>query len=272
MKATKLFTRLFVLAAVFSHSFLKAQDIPIQVINTAGGGGVLGSGTQVYYNIGETVINTINGPGSTVTQGFLQPGFVGDFGLTATAMFNNVTCADKNDGFISIAASVSGASNPSLFTYQYHWTDVNNPSIDPCPGNDCSSLDSLSGGTFSVIVVSVFTGVGTVPNDTVIIQNIIVLNNSEPCQIEIFNGVTPNGDGHNDFFFIRNIEGFPSNIVQIYNRWGQKLDEINGYDNTSLFWPDLNKASAPPSGTYFYVIDLGNGTKLLKGWIELTRK
>ena len=37
---------------------------------------------------------------------------------------------------------------------------------------------------------------------------------------EIFNLVTPNGDGLNDYFELRGIENFGPNEVKIYNRWG----------------------------------------------------
>jgi hypothetical protein len=57
---------------------VRAQDIPIQVINSAGGSGTINTGSgviDVSYNIGETVISTVNGT-PLVTQGFLQPDMV----------------------------------------------------------------------------------------------------------------------------------------------------------------------------------------------------
>ncbi|KZE74749.1 hypothetical protein AV926_17605, partial [Myroides marinus] len=38
--------------------------------------------------------------------------------------------------------------------------------------------------------------------------------------IVIYNLVTPDGDGKNDYFIIDNINKFPNNTVEIYNRWG----------------------------------------------------
>lgn len=65
------------------------------------------------------------------------------------------------------------------------------------------------------------------------------------------NVFTPNGDGHNDIFYIDpgDVSDFK---LQIYNRWGQLLFEN---DDRYVFWdgttPDSEEA---PSGAYFYVI------------------
>ena len=93
---------------------------------------------------------------------------------------------------------------------------------------------------------------------------------SDRCSLVVYNGVTPNGDGHNDYFRIENIEQYSGNLVLIFNRWGQKLAEINDYNNTNNFWAGTDQQV--PSGTYYYVIDLKNGSELLKGYIELTKQ
>ncbi|HWY10345.1 MAG TPA: gliding motility-associated C-terminal domain-containing protein [Bacteroidia bacterium] len=242
----------------------KSQSIPIHVINSAGGGGPVGTtSVEVYYNIGETVISTISSGTTTVTQGFLQPDIVGKFGLTATAFPNGVSCVGKLDGFIAITASVSGIQPQSAFTLSYYWSN------GACPSNNCSSINNLSPGTYSVLVVSTCTSSSVA--DSVKVQNIVVADNFSPCTIEIFNGVTPNGDGHNDFFYIGNIEEYPKNNVTIYNRWGQQLAHIDGYNNIDKKWDGTMNGTGnlAPTGTYFYIIDLGNGSKLFKGWLEL---
>ncbi len=122
-------------------------------------------------------------------------------------------------------------------------------------------------------IVSHYTGTLTsVPNDTVKLTNLVVSGSLEPCQISVFNGISPNGDGINDFFFIENIDQFPDNSVEVYNRWGQKLYEEKKYDNVNTIWKGTVNGgdTQAPSGTYFYIITLGNGTKPIKGWIELT--
>lgn len=244
-----------------------SQSISPQVINSAGGGGPVGStGVEVYYNIGETMITTIGNGTNFITQGFLQPDIVGDFGLVATPFISPNSCADKTDGSIRIAATVSGAANQSDFVFTYFWSPAS-----LCPTNDCSNIDSLPAGTYSVNVIATHISNPNL-NDTVSIVNLVIAGSNEPCQVSIFTGISPNGDGNNDFFFITNIEQFPDNSVEIYNRWGQKLFGTKNYNNIDNAWNGtINGGSeVASSGTYFYIIDLGNGSKPIKGWLELT--
>lgn len=240
-----------------------AQSINNQVLNSAGGEGTAGT-TTIYYNIGETVINTINSASNTVTQGFLQPDVLGNFGLSVSTAINHLTCVGKTDGAIVLTPTVSGISTAITPSYQYFW----NPS-SLCPANDCPSLNNLNAGVYSVTVIATF---GT-KMDTVEVNNITINDSTEPCLLEIFNGVTPNGDNKNDFFFIGNIDQYPKNNVKIFTRWGQLISEIDGYNNADKIWNGTSdKGTVVLSGTYFYIIDLGNGAKLIKGWLELLNK
>lgn len=74
---------------------------------------------------------------------------------------------------------------------------------------------------------------------------------------------SPNGDGFNDFFAVANIEYYPNNTVYVYNRWGKKVLEQSAYKND---WGAGNDVTA---GTYFYVVDPGDGTDFLKGYVTI---
>src|ERR1700752_3064094 len=98
------------ISIIFMLCFAKlfSQSISPQVINSAGGGGQVGTtGVEVYYNIGEPIVSTINNGTDVITQGFLQPDIVGKFGLVVSTFSTNVSCADKNDGTIGVIASIS---------------------------------------------------------------------------------------------------------------------------------------------------------------------
>lgn len=261
------FAVVFLLCAGF---WAKAQSVSPQVINAAGGGGPVGaSGMEVYYNIGEPFYTTLNANGQFITQGFLQPEVAGEFGLTASAFMTPASCADKTDGNIRVEAKLSAGVNPANFRISYHW----NTSSLCLAGSTCSMVANLPAGTYSVLVVCEYTGSGgVVPTDTVKLSDLVVGGSSEPCQITVYNGFSPNDDGVNDVFYIENIAQFPGNKVEVYNRWGQKLAEIKDYDNTNNAWRGTIGTSTQqaPAATYFYIIDLNNGTAPLKGWLELT--
>jgi gliding motility-associated-like protein len=62
--------------------------------------------------------------------------------------------------------------------------------------------------------------------------------------------------GKNEIFIIRNIEYFSDNTLYIYNRWGEELLALNGYNNTTIKWEGLNKnGNELPEGTYFAIED-----------------
>ena len=80
------------------------------------------------------------------------------------------------------------------------------------------------------------------------------------CAIEVFNAVSPNGDGLNDVFFIRGLECYPDNTVEIYNRWGVLVFERNGYNNTDKAFRGISEGRVTikqseelPVGTYYYI-------------------
>jgi len=73
----------------------------------------------------------------------------------------------------------------------------------------------------------------------------------------IYDGISPNGDGVNDFFVIKTIENYPVNSLQIFNRWGVEVFSKNGYknefDGTSKGRMTLSQNEKLPFGNYFYV-------------------
>ena len=72
------------------------------------------------------------------------------------------------------------------------------------------------------------------------------------------NGISPNGDGQNDWWIIDNIIFFTNNHVEIYNRWGEMLYSVDGYNNTSVKWEGLYNNKPLPVGTYYYIINLND--------------
>jgi len=68
-------------------------------------------------------------------------------------------------------------------------------------------------------------------------------------EIFIPNAFSPNGDGINDTWQIRNIDKFPNNEVEIFNRWGNRVYRARPYQNE---WD----GNGLPDGAYYYILKL----------------
>lgn len=83
------------------------------------------------------------------------------------------------------------------------------------------------------------------------------------------NILTPNGDGVNDIWTIENIDAYPNNLVQVFDRAGRVLFTKKGYNNT---WDGTVNGQALAEGTYYYIIDFGTNKLKQKGFITLIRQ
>jgi len=96
----------------------------------------------------------------------------------------------------------------------------------------------------------------------------------EPVCLTVYNEFTPNNDGANDLFRIDCIESYPNNELKVYNRYGSlvysKKRYENDWDGTANVSGVINRGDMLPTGTYFYVIDMGDG-KVKKGWLSIMR-
>jgi gliding motility-associated-like protein len=93
--------------------------------------------------------------------------------------------------------------------------------------------------------------------------------------INVFNGISPNGDDYNPTWIIEYIDLFPDtqkNKVTLYNRWGDVVWEASDYNNTSVVFIGLNNhGSELATGSYFYKIEFSSGRNTLTGYLSLKR-
>jgi gliding motility-associated-like protein len=85
--------------------------------------------------------------------------------------------------------------------------------------------------------------------------------NLPPCDLNIYDVITPNGDGKNDGWVIGNIRhpDYQTNEVVIVNRWGAKVWEGKDYDNDTVIWDGrATNGEALPEGAYYYEIKLAS--------------
>ncbi|MGC4041405.1 MAG: Ig-like domain-containing protein [Flavobacterium sp.] len=163
----------------------------------------------------------------------------------------------------------------------------------------------MAGGTFTdvsgvgaALSGSVFKPLDLVDGDYIVryenhdptcprIVDVTVPVRRDVCVVEncvslvVHNAFTPNGDGINENFVIDNITNpcYEENTVEIYNRWGVLVFEVQNYNNNDHVFKGysegrvtIKKASALPSGTYFYVLKYKNieGNYSSKsGWLYL---
>lgn len=90
---------------------------------------------------------------------------------------------------------------------------------------------------------------------------------SEDCGV-VFNQFSPNGDGINDLLTISCIDLFPNSSLEVFDRYGNNVFTAKQYDNS---WDGTGKNGQLPKGTYFYILDLGQGIDVKKGWIQIIR-
>ena len=93
--------------------------------------------------------------------------------------------------------------------------------------------------------------------------------------LEIPNAFSPNNDGMNEKLEIRGLGKFPNHKLTIYSRWETVIIQEAPYKNDwggeqRIGYPKNNGGDLP-EGTYFYILDLGNGQSTFKGFIYLKR-
>lgn len=104
------------------------------------------------------------------------------------------------------------------------------------------------------------------------------------CNFLVHNAFSPNNDGINEVFYIENIEQttcFPTNAVEIYNRWGALVYETQQYDNVARVFRGISQGRLTiatsehlPTGTYFYSIHYTDAQDKLfqqEGYLYLSR-
>jgi len=173
----------------------------------------------------------------------------------AIATSNSPVCV--NSPINLIAQTVSGAT--------YLWAGPS--SFSSSDQDPVFSALSAYAGIYSLTVTS-----NGCPSQPAMVT--VIVNDCEPIDFNIPEGFSPNGDGINDLFVIRGIERYPANTFTIYNRWGDEVFEASPYQNT---WD--GKATMGlrvggnelPVGTYFYILNLGDGSSIYKGTIYLNR-
>jgi uncharacterized repeat protein (TIGR01451 family)/gliding motility-associated-like protein len=139
------------------------------------------------------------------------------------------------------------------------------------------------GQSVSLQIIATVNESGNYTNDAMISGNETdqdIDNNTSEVTVEVnktlivSEGISPNHDGKNDKWVVVGLEQYPNHKVMIFNRWGNKVFEaspyLNDWEGTNMFGISVGGKELPV-GTYFYIIEPGNGEKAIKGYIYLNK-
>ena len=158
-----------------------------------------------------------------------------------------VSCKDNNDG--SLEAIPSGGYEPYTFIWSNYITTALNQNIQS--------------GIYSVTI--------TDNNGCQYFKDVELPSNDQSC-ITAYSAFSPNGDQNNDYWHIDNIELYPDALVEVFNRWGDRVYSSKKYINAWLgAWQGVYENNPLPSATYYYVITLNNDEEPIVGTVTIVR-
>ncbi|WP_160713999.1 MBG domain-containing protein [Chitinophaga solisilvae] len=159
---------------------------------------------------------------------------------------NGNTTISKGDALTLIASG--GAS--------YKWQPANGLSSTNTAVTICRPAETT---TYEVVISN--------GNGCSVTRSIVIIV-KEDYKLEAVNVLTPNGDGINDRWIVKNIDMYPQNEVKIFDRAGRLLFRQKSYSNT---WDGTVNGQPLAEGTYYFAIDMGTGAPLFKGFITIIR-
>ncbi|WP_428230135.1 Ig-like domain-containing protein [Flavobacterium sp.] len=220
--------------------------IKTAVFNDENGSGFANAGETITYKF--KVTNTGNVPLTGVMVSDPLPGLV----LTGQAIDLEVNESDEHN-FIA--------------TYKITQNDINKGSI--------SNQATVKGRSNKGVVVEDKSDDENNLEDK---PTVLPLNG---CVIKVFNAFSPNGDEKNKRFYIQGLECYPDNTVEIYNRWGVLVYNIDNYNNEDRAFvgysegrTTIKQSEGLPVGTYFYIVkykDSGSNSHELSGYLYINK-
>ncbi|WP_026980529.1 T9SS C-terminal target domain-containing protein [Flavobacterium suncheonense] len=221
-----------------------------------------GISTIANYDGAVTYVFTPSGPSVDAT------GLISDMvaGTAYTVVADNGSCISAMSASFSIEPMIippivtfTGSCAGGAFTlvadqinpsYSYEWLTSSGISI-----GTSSSQVITSAGTYTL---EVDTGNGCISSYSNAYTTIL-------CEIP--KGISPNGDNLNDNW---DIEGLNAKSVKIFNRYGTTVYE-HGAGYTNQWHGQSKNGNELPDGTYYYVVESGDG-QTRTGWVYINRE
>ncbi len=230
----------------------------------------------------------INGGAAPVYQWMVN----GNNSGTTTSTFTGSAFADGDIVSCSITsnalcATPASATSNSISLKVNLLPVVNSGGNKTITAGNSIPLNATATGNIADITWSPATGLnnikilGPVASPTVTTTYTLTVQTTDGCvgtadvtisvllpNVSVPNTFTPNGDGINDTWEIKNLDYYLNCTVAIFNRWGQKVYSSIGY---GIPWDGTYHGAALPAATYYYVINLKNGLKALSGYVVIIR-
>jgi gliding motility-associated-like protein len=132
------------------------------------------------------------------------------------------------------------------------------------------SAANTQGATLNLLVGDNAISVFTTAQDgvTKLTYTLTIHRATAPEFIKPNNILSPNGDGKNDTWIVKDIQSYPNNTVKVYDRAGRIIYSKHTYAND---WNGTYQGNTLAEGTYYYVIDLGTGDDAIKGFVTIVR-
>jgi gliding motility-associated-like protein len=174
--------------------------------------------------------------------------------------------AGEDQHFCEDTTETTMHAAPAFSTATAVWTLLSGSGTIDEPIDSLTAITGLQLGP-NIFLWTVFNGECGTTADSLVIT-------IEDCTDFIVpDAFSPNDDGRNDTYVISGLEDYPDAHLQVFNRWGsQVLDRqpyLNNWDGRSE--NSMNFGDELPESTYYYILDLGDGSDVLTGYIYLRR-
>lgn len=172
----------------------------------------------------------------------------------------------KSLNLIEITSDIDGNLDPNSFSIVAQPVSTATATIDFVSTSEVNLLIDYQGITFSGVDQMTIRACDDAAACT---DRVLAIEVDVTSGVVVFNAVAPNSSGDNK---IMRITGLPEgNKVSIFNRWGDKVYEVENYQNISSgnAFQGLNQnGNALPSGVYYYTIEIP-GNELISGYLTL---
>jgi len=252
---------------------------------TASYSGLVNGETSAVFTTQPTIVTTANAtsvPGNypITASGAAAANYnfqyrPGVFVVTATPTYASLSSLTFSTG------TLSPAFDPATLTYTNF---INN-------SNSTATITAVAGDPAATVSINGVTGTGALTGALSLVvgnNNLIIVVTSRDGSTKVTynvnamrgaatvaanqsiasNVLSPNGDGQNDAWVVKDIASYPNNKVTVFDGAGRIVYSKVNYTND---WAGTVNGSPLAEGTYYYAIDLGQNIPIIKGYITIVR-